>query len=151
LWQTFPAKVLRSLTRFLAPFRIELLLKRYMENMNMIKKLLKRFITPEYDRGLQTVTYYIPAPPPRKTGYREKQFDKLFYHFFQKGFELINLQTQAHTGENHSGIWIICVVRALNKNAQELDLDFFDEEISNESILDLDSNISSLDSGTTTV
>lgn len=72
---------------------------------------------------IQTFTYYIPAPPPRKSGYREKEFDKIFYEVVNKGFEILNVQTQSHTGANSCGMWVIFTLRATNQKAQELDLD----------------------------
>lgn len=72
---------------------------------------------------IQTFTYYIPAPPARKTGYREKEFDKVFYEFINKGFEILNVQTQAHTGANSCGMWMIFTLRALTPEAEQLDLD----------------------------
>lgn len=73
---------------------------------------------------IQTFTYYVPAPPPRKTGYREKEFDSLFYQFMSRGYELIDLKTVPHTGVNQCGMWVVLMVRALNADADKLDLDF---------------------------
>lgn len=72
---------------------------------------------------IQSFTFFIPSPPARASGYREKQFDKVFYDFINKGYEVISLNTQASTGEKQSGMWIICLVRALNKEAELLNLD----------------------------
>jgi hypothetical protein len=79
---------------------------------------------------IQTFTYYVPAPPPRKTGYREKEFDSLFYQFINRGYEVIEMKTVPHTGVNQCGMWIIILARALNPDASALDLDF---EINNSS------------------
>lgn len=59
----------------------------------------------------------------RSTGYREKQFDKLFYEFINKGYHILNVVTQSSTGEKQSGMWVIIIVQALNKNAEVLNLD----------------------------
>ncbi|MDD4975029.1 MAG: hypothetical protein PHY93_11795 [Bacteriovorax sp.] len=72
---------------------------------------------------IQSFTFFIPSPPARASGYREKQFDKLFYEFINKGYRILNFTTQASTGEKHSGMWIIFVVQALNKEAEGLNLD----------------------------
>ena len=83
---------------------------------------------------IQSFTYYIPAPGARKNGYREKQFDKVFYHFINQGYEILNVQTERHSGQEGSGMWIIYTVRATNEQASKLNLDdFFMDQISNES------------------
>lgn len=73
---------------------------------------------------IQTFTYYVPAPPPRDKGYREKQFDKVFYEFINRGYEILDFRTQTHSGPNSQGMWAIFVVRATNSKAAQLDLDF---------------------------
>ncbi|MCP4914000.1 MAG: hypothetical protein GY909_12890 [Oligoflexia bacterium] len=82
---------------------------------------------------IQTFTYYIPAPPPRDKGYREKQFDKVFFEFINRGYEIVDFKTQTHSGSDHQGMWAIFVVRATNSKAEELDLDF-DSIFSNNSL-----------------
>ncbi|MDO9182999.1 MAG: hypothetical protein Q7U04_11355 [Bacteriovorax sp.] len=72
---------------------------------------------------IQSFTFFIPSPPTRATGYREKQFDKIFYEFINKGYRILNFTTQASTGEKQSGMWIILIVQATNPNAQALNLD----------------------------
>jgi len=72
---------------------------------------------------IQSFTFFIPSPPPRTTGYREKQFDKLFYEFINKGYEILSVNTQTATGEKHSGMWILFVLRATNEEAEKLNLD----------------------------
>ena len=74
---------------------------------------------------IQSFTYYIPSPPNRATGYREKQFDKVFHSFINVGYEILSLKTQANTSTSGSGMWVICVVRALNKTAEALNFDEF--------------------------
>ena len=64
-----------------------------------------------------------PAPPQRKTGYREKQFDKLAAYVLGLGFEIINIQTQSHNGVNQSGFWVMFTLKPLTKEAREFDLD----------------------------
>jgi hypothetical protein len=93
----------------------------------MINRLLSIFtsaISSQKDYKMQSFTFFIPAPPPRSTGYREKQFDKLFYEFINRGYKIINFTTQsATTGEKHSGMWIICLVQATNAAAEKLNLE----------------------------
>ena len=93
----------------------------------MIKRLLSFLNTPvkaQKDYKMQSFTFFIPAPPGRNSGYREKNFDKLFYEFINRGYKIISLNTQAvSTGEKHSGMWIICLVQATNPEAEALNLD----------------------------
>ena len=85
---------------------------------------LKSLVTAEKDYKMQTFTFFIPSPPARMTGYREKQFDKLFYEFINRGYKIINFTTQSSsTGEKHSGMWILCLVQATNAEAEKLNLD----------------------------
>lgn len=88
---------------------------------------------------IQSFTYYIPSPPERQNGYREKQFDKVFYNFINQGFEILSITTQTNTGPSHSGMWIVCIVRALNIKADELNLDYCIENQPNQNI-DFDSS-----------
>ena len=90
----------------------------------MIKNIFlvfKQIFSPKSFK-IQTFTYYIPSPPPRDSGYREKGFDKVFYSFINQGFEIISITTQANKGPNHSGMWIIATVRSTNKKAARLNL-----------------------------
>jgi hypothetical protein len=68
-------------------------------------------------KEMKTFTYFIPAPPQRKTGYREKEFDKIIYGILQSGFELMELKTQA----SENGIFVILILSAPNKKIAKLD------------------------------
>lgn len=72
-------------------------------------------------KKILTFTYYIPAPPPRSTGYREKEFDYQFYQFVSNGYRPLSIQTASHTGPNHSGMWIVCTVETTKEDLCELD------------------------------
>ena len=88
-------------------------------------------------RNIQTFTYFIPSPPKRDIGYREKQFDKYFYEFINKGYEIISINTQQCSDPNQSGMWFICTVRATNQDTQALDLsDSFAQEANDCEIID---------------
>lgn len=76
------------------------------------------------DFKIQTFTYFIPAPPHRTSGYREKQFDKFFYEFINQGYEIIDFKTSTISGQNSSGMWLIFIVRPTNESTNELNLDF---------------------------
>ena len=88
---------------------------------------LKRIYTSIFQQNqfkIQTFTYFIPAPKPRNTGYREKQFDTLFYSFINKGFKILDFKAQPCTSRGEtSGIWVFFVVKATNAKAEALDLD----------------------------
>jgi len=95
--------------------------------MNFIKNIFKS----ANNFKIQSFTFYIPSPPHRSTGYREKHFDKLFFEFINRGYEIISLNTQGASGTNQSGMWVVCIVRALNAEANELNLE--DIELVNQS------------------
>ena len=90
----------------------------------LLPNFLKKHLKAQKDYKMQTFTFFIPSPPARSTGYREKHFDKLFYEFINRGYKILNFTTQASTsGEKHSGMWIICLVQATNAEAEKLNLD----------------------------
>ena len=97
--------------------------------MSQLFTSLKRLYTAIFKQNqfkIQTFTYFIPAPRPRKTGYREKQFDKLFYEFINLGYEILDFKTQqCMSGQDTSGIWVIFVLQAKNARADQLDLENF--------------------------
>lgn len=68
-------------------------------------------------RDLQTFTYFIPAPPNRKTGYREKEFDKIMSGILLSGFELVELKTESVSG----GMYVLALLSPLTKKAREMD------------------------------
>jgi hypothetical protein len=70
---------------------------------------------------IKTFTFYIPAPPHRKTGYREREFDKIMQGILTSGFELLNLQCQPVGGPENSGMFIVTTLKAKDKKAWDLD------------------------------
>lgn len=92
--------------------------------MGSLLTFFKSLLRAQKDYKIQSFTFYIPSPPARATGYREKHFDKLFYEFINRGYRVINFTTQASSsGGNHSGMWIICLVQATNEEAEKLNLE----------------------------
>lgn len=80
--------------------------------------------TSESKKGLiKTFTFYIPAPPHRKSGYREREFDKIMQGILGSGFELLDLQTQSVGGPDNSGLFIVTILKAKDQKAFKLDLD----------------------------
>ena len=68
-------------------------------------------------KDIRTFTYFIPSPPMRKSGYREKEFDKIMSGILQSGFELIELKTES----SENGIFIIAIINAKTKKIGKLD------------------------------
>lgn len=66
---------------------------------------------------LSTFTYYIPAPPHRKSGYREKEFDKILTGILASGFKIVSLHTQAV----NSGLYVMAVLEAQDIKVSKLD------------------------------
>lgn len=66
---------------------------------------------------IKTFTYFVPAPPARKSGYREREFDKIMQGILTSGFQIIDLHTQSV----ETGIFIIAVLKASHKKAFALD------------------------------
>ena len=93
--------------------------------INIFKRLFTGlFLQNQYK--IQTFTYFIPSPKPRNTGYREKQFDKVFYEFINRGYKVIDFKTeQCLSQQETSGIWVIIMVQAINSKAEKLNLDEF--------------------------
>jgi hypothetical protein len=77
---------------------------------------------------LNTFTWYIPAPPERKNGYREKEFDKAMKRFLRSGFEVVSLHTVPHHSQNGGGCWVIVLARALTHEALSSPVDEEDED-----------------------
>ncbi len=93
-----------------------------MSPFNKIYHSIRRVFRPNLYK-IQSFTFYIPSPPPRKVGYREKEFDKLFYNFINHGYEILNFKTQNNSGTSHSGMWVIFIVRSTTGSTAALDLD----------------------------
>ncbi len=97
--------------------------------LNRLNNAFKALFRPSNGFKMQSFTYFIPSPPARSTGYREKHFDKIFYEFINRGYEVKSLTTQASTGDKHSGMWVICLVQATCKEAELLNLnEIFSEQ-----------------------
>lgn len=85
-----------------------------MENNRVFKSLFRSQSQTQY-YAVRTFTYYIPAPPVRKTGYQEREFDSLTGYILSLGFELLDFQMQSHSNPNQSGLWILCKLGAPTK------------------------------------
>lgn len=72
---------------------------------------------------IRSFTYYIPAPPDRKTGYQEKEFDQIFDYLMNNDFDVIDFKLQASSTEKSSGMWIVCMLGAKSEKAKTMDLE----------------------------
>ncbi len=68
---------------------------------------------------IKPFTYFLPSPPLRKSGYREKEFDKILQGFLQSGFSIIDLKLQS----SENGVFVFMILKAKNKKIMELDHD----------------------------
>lgn len=102
--------------------------------LGKLSNLISRFcFQKKFD--IQSFSYYIPAPPLRSTGYREKEFDRAFHHFINLGYDIIDIRCQSHHNANGSGMWFICVVRAKNEAANALNLENEIESFTSDNIV----------------
>lgn len=83
----------------------------------MKKTGIRNKIPPPKMKEIKTFTYFIPAPPHRKNGYREKEFDKIMQGILQSGFELMDLQTQGM----ENGMFVLAVLKVPSKKIGKLD------------------------------
>ena len=81
--------------------------------------------------GLRTFTWYIPAPPGRKNGYRENEFDKALGRFIRNGHEVISLHTVPHHSPQGGGCWVIVLARTLSDKAISFSAD---EDVKDENV-----------------
>ena len=70
----------------------------------------------------KTVTYYIPAPPNRKTGYQETEIDKLVMLLTQKEFIIEDIKTQIISNERVQGMWVIFLIKPTTSQSNSIDL-----------------------------
>lgn len=79
----------------------------------------------------QTFTYFIPAPPVRKSGYREKSFDSLVQQLSQIGFKILDINTSTINDTERIGMWVVITVAPFTKEASLLDPSHFPKEFIN--------------------
>lgn len=63
-------------------------------------------------------TYFIPAPPSRKSGYREIEFDKIMRGILELGFEIENFSTES----TPNGMFVMTILKTKSKKVFEIDL-----------------------------
>lgn len=75
----------------------------------------------------EVFTYFIPAPPVRLTGYREKDFDNICKTIISHGLDFKIIKTIPHP----NGIWIISTIKG---EQESIDLLFRDSRLKDLSI-----------------
>ena len=83
--------------------------------MSLFKKKVK----------IQTFTYFLPTPPQRKKGFREKEFDSLFAKIVDSGHQLLEM----HTEQNDSGMWVILVLKGPTNSCIDIKNEEVDQDI----------------------
>lgn len=74
-------------------------------------------------------TYFIPAPPRRQSGYREKQVDKIVNTLFAYGLNLDTIATESITSQECTGMWLILNLRPESYAAHKLDINTILDEL----------------------
>ncbi len=72
----------------------------------------------------KTFTYFIPAPPNRRTGYQEKEFDSIANQVANMGYTIISINTAAYANVDKCGMWIVCLLGAPTKEIFEKEVLF---------------------------
>lgn len=80
---------------------------------------------------IQTFTYFIPSPPNRKTGYREKKFDSITQVIMSNGFKILNINCQTLSTEKASGMWVTMTIRPNNIESISIDLNSLIDDLEN--------------------
>ncbi len=84
----------------------------------------------------RTFTYFLPSPPDRNTGYREKQFDRILGELLKLDFEIEDFKLSSLSAQKSSGVWLVFVLRPQTEKANALNLDQFQDELSSKLSLD---------------
>lgn len=109
----------------------------------MFKSVLSRIFSKDEYISKKTFTYYLPSPPDRKTGYQEKEFDRITSYLMGKNFDILDFKMQACANDKSSGVWIMCILGAKTKeaSAMTLEIDYNGLEVSNHTNIELDPSI----------
>lgn len=74
------------------------------------------------DMQTKSLSVFIPAPPPRKTPYRERVLDKIISKLSKSSAEIINIEMQSISGETQ-GMWILLIYKVKKDLAENLETD----------------------------
>ncbi len=75
---------------------------------------------------VKTFTYFIPAPPARKTGYREREFDKIMHGILSEGHDVIDWKVQS-VGGDEGGLFVLFLIGSTKKSAKGAGLDLHEK------------------------
>ena len=97
--------------------------------LSTLKKFFFSSNNPNFYYKKKTFTYFLPAPPLRKQGYQEKEFDYLIEKLVSMGFIIDDLKVSSGTHNESSGIWIVVIIRAKTKEAFDRKIDLSSEDL----------------------
>jgi hypothetical protein len=89
----------------------------------VISSLLATFSKKSSYLKIRSFTYYIPAPPNRKTGYQEKEFDHIFDYLMENDFDIIDYKLESCSNDTSSGMWVVCILGAKSLKSKTLSLE----------------------------
>lgn len=98
----------------------------------MFQSVLDVFKRKQKYHAIRTFTYFIPAPPNRKTGYQEKEFDQISDHIRGKNFDIIDIKMEAFANSSAAGVWIVCLLGAKSSEAASMNLEFEYSEVASQ-------------------
>lgn len=89
----------------------------------MIRSLFAKISKKPNYLKIRSFTYYIPAPPGRKTGYQEKEFDHIFDYLMENEFDIIDYKLESCSNDSSSGMWIVCILGAKSNKSKDISLE----------------------------
>lgn len=95
----------------------------------MIQSVKRFFTSKEKYVSRRTFTYFIPAPPSRRNGYQEKEFDQISQYLLNKDFDILDVKIQSVASTNTAGLWILLILGAKTQEASLLPLNIDYTEI----------------------
>jgi hypothetical protein len=72
---------------------------------------------------IKTFTYFIAAPPKRKTGYREREFDKIMHGILSEGHVVLDWKMQSVS----DGVYVIFMLKGTKKENHGAGLDLHEK------------------------
>ena len=74
------------------------------------KKIIKNIF--QKKTQYQSFSYFIPTPPTRTTGYREKQFDFIVEKILNGGYQMTHFKTESIDRSEMSGMWVVLILKS---------------------------------------